>query len=342
MLYLTLVLKGCCIGIANIIPGVSGGTMAVMLGIYERLIRALRHIGFSTVRKLLAILTLKKGTISEARGELRRIDFGFLIAITFGALLAVVASARLIIYLLNEQHDPTYGFFSGLVLASVIIPFKMLKRFTVKECVSLLFAAGLTVGLTLSMSGEKRLENERREHELKESHFSRDTSIGASTPTVNPGHISESTNHAVGVLLYLSFCSAIAVSAMILPGISGSFIFLLLGVYFDILASVNNRDWIVIGVVAFGGIVGLLAFTRLLNYVLERHHDLTVSFLIGLMVASLYGLWPFRSYEMVGEERIDIAHILPQANINLAITVLAGLIGCGVVLLFYHLENQRN
>ena len=129
---------------------------------------------------------------------------------------------------------------------------------------------------------------------------------------------------------------------MILPGISGSFVFLLLGVYFDILASVNNRDWVVIGVVALGGIVGLLAFTRLLNYVLERHHDLTISFLIGLMVASLYGLWPFRSYEMVGEERIDIVHILPQANINLAITVLATLIGCGVVLLFYRLESQRN
>ena len=168
MRYLTLVLKGCCIGVANIIPGVSGGTMAVMLGIYERLIRALHHIGFSTVRKLLAILTLKKGAMSEARGELHRIDFGFLIAITFGVLLAVVASARLIIYLLNEQHDPTYGFFSGLVLTSVIIPFRMLKRFTVKECVALLLAAGLTVGLTLSMSGERGLESARQKHELSD------------------------------------------------------------------------------------------------------------------------------------------------------------------------------
>lgn len=342
MRYLTLVLKGCCIGIANIIPGVSGGTMAVMLGIYERLIRALHHIGFSTVKKLLATLTLKKGAISEARGELHRIDFGFLIAITFGALLAVVASARLIIYLLNEQHDPTYGFFSGLVLTSVIIPFKMLKRFTAKECVSLLLAAGLTVGLTLTMSGEKRLESEQQKHELKDSHLSRSTIIETGASTATPGGVSKDTNHAIGALLYLAICSAIAVSAMILPGVSGSFVFLLLGVYFDILASVNNRDWIVIGVVALGGIVGLLAFTRLLNYVLERYHDLTISFLIGLMLASLYGLWPFRSYAMVGEARIDIAHILPQANMNLVITVLASLIGCGIVLLFYRLENQRN
>ncbi len=342
MRYLILVLKGCCIGVANIIPGVSGGTMAVMLGIYERLIRALHHIGFSTARKLLAILSLKKGAISEARAELHRIDFGFLIAITFGALLAVVVSARLIIYLLNEQHDPTYGFFSGLVLTSVVIPFKMLKRFTVKECVSLLLAAGLTVGLTLSMSGEKRLESEQRKHELKESHLSGNAITGTEASAVAPQDASKDANHAVGVLLYLFLCSAIAVSAMILPGISGSFIFLLLGVYFDILAAVNNRNWIVIGFVALGSVVGLLAFTRLLNYVLERYYDLTVSFLIGLMLASLYGLWPFRSYAMVGEERIDIAHILPQANMNLAITVLASLIGCGMVLLFYRLESRRN
>ena len=341
MRYLTLVLKGCCIGVANIIPGVSGGTMAVMLGIYERLIRALRHIGFSTARRLLAIFTLKKEAISEARAELHRIDFGFLIAITFGALLAVVASARLIIYLLNEQHDPTYGFFSGLVLTSVIIPFKMLKRFTVKEVVSLLLAAALTVGLTLSMSGEQRLESERRKHEFTESQLGGGAITEAEVSTVAPQDTSKDANHAVGVLLYLFLCSAIAVSAMILPGISGAFIFLLLGVYFDILAAVDNRDWIVIGIVALGGIVGLLAFTRLLNYVLERHRDLTVSFLIGLMLASLYGLWPFRSYEVVGEARIDIAHILPQANMNLAITVLAALIGCGVVLLFYRLEGQR-
>ena len=338
--YLTLVFKGCCIGVANIIPGVSGGTMAVMLGIYERLIRALHHIGFSTARKLLAIFTLKREAISEARTELHRIDFGFLIAITFGALLAVVASARLIIYLLNEQHDPTYGVFSGLVLTSVIIPFKMLKRFTIKECVSLLLAAGLTVGLTLSMSGEKRLESEQRKHALKESHLSGTTHTGTEASAVDPQEVSKDV-HAVGKLLYLFLCSAIAVSAMILPGISGSFIFLLLGVYFDVLAAVNNRDWIVIGVVALGGVVGLLAFTRLLNYVLERHHDLTVSFLIGLMLASLYGLWPFRSYAMVGEDRIDIAHILPQANMNLVITGLAFLVGCGVVLLFYCLEGKR-
>ena len=213
----------------------------------------------------MAIFTLKREAISEARAELHRIDFGFLVAITFGALLAVVASARLIIYLLNEQHDPTYGFFSGLVLTSVIIPFKMLKRFTVKEVVSLLLAAGLTVVLTLSMSGEKRLESEQRKHELTESQTIRGAITEVEVSTVVPQGTSKNADHAVGRMLYLALCSAIAVSAMILPGISGSFIFLLLGIYFDVLAAVNNRDWVVIGFVTLGGIVGLLAFTPIVK-----------------------------------------------------------------------------
>ncbi len=347
LLYFNLVVKGCFIGIANIIPGVSGGTMAIVLGIYERLIHALHHIGFSTAQKLLAVITLKKEAISEARTELHRIDFGFLTAIAIGAVAAIVVSAKLIIYLLNEQHDPTYGFFCGLVLTSVIIPFKMVRHFTAKELISLLLAAALTVGLALSMSEEKRLENERKKHELKESRsttnlHSSNTVTGAEASTVTLPDTSTSANHSAGRLLYLFLCGAIAISAMILPGISGSFIFLLLDVYFDILAAVNDRDWLVLMVVAFGCGLGLLAFTRLLNYVLERHHDFTVSFLIGLMVGSLYGLWPFRSYEMIGGERIDIAHILPQINMNLLITVLVFLVGCGIILLFYRLENKRN
>ena len=347
LLYLNLVVKGCFIGIANIIPGVSGGTMAIMLGIYERLIRALHYIGFPTAQKLLAVITLKKDAITKARAELHRIDFGFLIAIAIGALLAIAASARLIIYLLNNHHDPTYGFFWGLVLTSIIIPLKMLERFTAKELVSLLLATVLTVGLSLSMSGEKRLENERTKHELRESGIPR-IAAGSnitteSDPSVDaaPHSTSENANRSVGRLVYLFLCGAIAISAMILPGISGSFVFLLLGVYFDILASVNNRDWLVLAVVALGCGLGLLAFSRLLNYVLGHYHDLTVSSLIGLMVGSLYGLWPFQSYEMVGEERIDIAHILPQMNMNLMLTALALLLGCGIILLFYRMENKK-
>jgi putative membrane protein len=127
---------------------------------------------------------------------------------------------------------------------------------------------------------------------------------------------------------------------MILPGVSGSFILLLLGVYFDILAAVNSRDVLVLAIFAIGCGLGLLAFTRLLNYVFEHHRDLTVSFLIGLMVGSLYGLWPFRTFDTISEERIDLAHILPQADMNLLITLLAFLFGSGLILLFYQFERK--
>ena len=329
-MYLNLIVKGFFIGIANIIPGMSGGTLALVLGIYERLIADLHNIGHSTVHKLLAAVTLKKSAISEAKAELRRIDFGFLMLLGIGAVIAIAATAKLITYLLNQQHDPTYGFFCGLILTSIIVPAKMLRRFTVKEFIALLIAIALTVGLSVGM-GEKSLEKAKRKADLQTVQTSEQNDSETPPPT---------TDHSIGRLLYLFLCGALAISAMILPGISGSFILLLLGVYFDVLAAINNRDVLVLAIFAIGCGLGLLAFTRLLNYVFEHHRDLTVSFLIGLMVGSLYGLWPFRKFQIVSEERIDLAHILPQADMNLLITLLTFLFGSALILLFYQFETK--
>jgi putative membrane protein len=329
-MYLNLIVKGFLIGIANIIPGMSGGTIALVLGIYERLIAALHNIGYSTVHKLLVVVTLKKSAISEAKAELRRIDFGFLMLLGIGAAIAILATSKLIIYLLNQQHDPTYGFFCGLILTSIIVPAKMLRRFKVKELIALLIAAALTVGLAVGM-GEKNLEKAERKAVLHAVQTS--ATNDSETPPLT-------TDHSIVRLLYLFLCGALAISAMILPGVSGSFILLLLGVYFDILAAVNSRDVLVLAIFAIGCGLGLLAFTRLLNYVFEHHRDLTVSFLIGLMVGSLYGLWPFRTFDAISEERIDLAHILPQADMNLLITLLAFLFGSGLILLFYQFERK--
>ena len=144
---------------------------------------------------------------------------------------------------------------------------------------------------------------------------------------------------------------------MILPGISGSFLMLALGVYFPLLTAINTLiegvpgllkgaltesmlgSLLILGFAALGCLFGLLAFTRLLNYLLERYRNLTIAFLIGLMVGSLYGLWPFREFSMVNGERIDTAHILPQLDVNLFITLGAFLIGGGVIILFTRLEN---
>ena len=337
-LVIGFIAKGCLIGVAFIIPGVSGGTMAIVLGIYERLIRALHQIGFSTVQKCLGAITLKKDKISEAHAELRRIDVGFLAALVIGATLAIKALSALIVYLLKNQHDPTHGFFCGLILASIIIPAKMLKRFTGQAFISMLIAIALTVGLSLSITGEDRLENARKKDELEESRRFNVSATGKITPETDR----ERVDYSVIKLLYLFFCGAVSASAMILPGISGSFLLMFLGVYFDVLAAVNHLGWLVLAIFAAGCGIGLLAFTRLVNYVLERYRDLTISFLIGLMVGSLYRLWPFWNFEFVGRERIDVAHIIPQVNMNMLITALAFLAGCGVILLFYRFDQRES
>lgn len=339
---LRLFANGFLIGIANIIPGMSGGTLALVLGIYERLIGALRRIGLSTIKKLLGVLRLKKRAFTEAGEELRRIDFSFLALLGIGAIVALLLTSKLIVYLLNDHHDATYGFFSGLILTSILIPARMLKRFAVKELIVLLIAVALILSLSLGM-GEKQLER-------------------VAYKTGDAAAMDNRAESATGFPTYwelgLFFASgALAISAMILPGISGSFLMLALGVYFPLLTAINTliegvpkllkgvlsqpmlESLLILSVAAIGCLFGLLAFTRLLNYLLERYRNLTIAFLIGLMVGSLYGLWPFREFAMVDGERIDTAHILPHLDANLLITIGAFLVGGGIIVLFTRLEN---
>ncbi|MEE3194115.1 MAG: DUF368 domain-containing protein [Candidatus Poribacteria bacterium] len=323
---LSLIFKGGLIGIANIIPGVSGGTMAMVLGIYERLIRSLNCIGIGTVKKIMSF------KITDIRRECQRIDIGFLFLIAVGAAIAIVTTSKLIVLLITEQHDPTYGFFCGLILLSILTPLRMMKQFHFYYLIPLLCATILTVGLTISMGGEKTLEKEKQKYKIEQLQ----KKLGGQDTDRQAGL-------SVGRLVYLFIVGAIAISAMILPGISGSFVMLLFGVYFEILLAINNRDFTLLITFAIGCGLGLLAFTRLLNFLLERYHDLTVSFLIGLMIGSLYGLWPFREFEVVSSQRIDFAHVLPRINTNLVITFVAFLFGCVIILIFDQFEklNQR-
>ena len=312
------------------------------LGICERLIGALRGIGLSTVKKLLGGITLRKDALAEARAELRRIDFGFLVLLGSGAIVALLLTSKLIVYLLNDHHDATYGFFSGLILTSILIPVRMLKRFGIKELIVLVIAVALILSLSLGM-GEKQLER---------------VAYKSGDEAAMESRAESTTGFPTYWELGLFFGSgALAISAMILPGISGSFLMLALGVYFPLLTAINTLiegvpelfkgvlsqpmlgSLLILGFAAIGCLFGLLAFTRLLNYLLERYRNLTVAFLIGLMVGSLYGLWPFREFAMVDGERIDTAHILPQLDVNLLITIGAFLVGGGIIVLFTRLEN---
>lgn len=327
---LRLFVNGFLIGIANIIPGMSGGTLALVLGIYERLIAALRNIGLQTIKRILGIFTFKRQAIDTFYTELRRIDFGFLMILGVGAVAAVLVSTKLIVYLLESQHDATYGFFFGLVLTSILIPVRMLKGFNWRELLILLAAVTLLVFT----------------EELKKN--------AAGTASV----AGDGLENSIGTLVVYFICGALAISAMILPGVSGSFLLLVFGVYFPLLTTIKEFmegipttlrgdisplfliNFLTLVVFALGCLLGLLAFTRLLNFLLDRYRNLTISFLIGLMVGSLYGLWPFRDTVRVGDKSYATGHLLPELNMNLLLTVCVFLMGCVVILGFSRLEKE--
>ena len=141
------IINGFLIGIANIIPGMSGGTLALVLGIYERLINALRNIGINTAKSTIGLLSFRQKAYISFQEELRHIDFRFLFLLGVGAFVSVVLSSKIIVYLLSSHHDATYGFFFGLVLTSILIPVRMLNGFRWKEFLVLLLAIGLIVTL---------------------------------------------------------------------------------------------------------------------------------------------------------------------------------------------------
>lgn len=325
------ILKGFLIGLANIIPGVSGGTLALILGIYKRVIAALHNVGLPLVRALISAALFRKGSVSVLATELKRIDAGFLGLLGFGAVIAILATSRLMAYLLDRHYAPSYAFFWGLVLASIIFPYKYLKRHSVRELVSFLLAAVLTVSLTFSVDETDRIEKARAKQVVEEV----DNGGGAESSAVlsHPG---------AARLGYILLSAALAISAMVLPGISGSFVLLLLGVYFDVLAAINDRQVIVLAVFCLGLGGGLLVFSRIMNVLLEKFYDVTMAFMIGLMAGSLYVLWPFKRVVVVGAEKVYLGNIMPEAFGRAELVSLAaGLGGVGIVLVFYLVGRKR-
>jgi putative membrane protein len=322
-----LFLKGVLVGLANIIPGVSGGTMALVLGIYDRLIRAIGRLGPATVGKFLdALRTPPRGRSLLAFAKEH--DVGFLAMLTVGALAAIVATSKIMEILLRDHHDPTYGFFFGLVAASIVVPLALIRRRSWPELLSALVAVVLVVGLAEGVSPEDRLEAAKAKEARAEA------AEGSPEEVV--------LDHSAGHLAIMGLCGAIAISAMILPGVSGSFVLLLFGVYFDMLAAVNHRDFLTLGVFAAGCLVGILFFTRLLAWLFDRFRSQTLAFLVGLMVGSLWSIWPFKSFEIVGGQRIDLANRLPAGlGGNEALTLVATLVGAGLVIGFLMWEKTR-
>ncbi len=243
--YLGLVARGFAMGSADVVPGVSGGTMAFILGIYEELIMSIRAVGQPTFLKALARLR-----VAEA---LRVINFPFLAAVGAGIGLAVLTLAKGLSWMLQNQPVMLWSFFFGLVLASVMTVSKRVKRWSPATGAALLVGA---VGAYLL--------------------------VGA-VPLQTPN-----------AWWFLVLSGALAICAMILPGISGAFILVLLGKYQFVLDAVNQRDLVTLGLVGLGAGLGIVTFAQVLGWLFRRYHDLTVALLTGLMVGSLRKIWPWK------------------------------------------------
>jgi len=227
-----------------VVPGVSGGTMAFILGIYQELIDAIRSFDLKALQLLVTI---------RIRRLLDHISWQFLLALGIGILSAVFSLARVLGWLLENRPVLVWSFFLGLILASVLSVSRRVGSWQTSSWLCLcggLLGAYLLVGL-----------------------------VPVSTPEAP---------------WFLFLCGAVAICAMILPGISGSFILVLLGKYQFVLGAVNQRDFHPLFLVAAGACAGIVIFSRLLGWLLKRHHDLMIAALTGLMLGSLRKVWPWK------------------------------------------------
>ncbi|WP_345860635.1 DUF368 domain-containing protein [Shewanella algae] len=245
MKFLLTYLKGLAMGAADVVPGVSGGTIAFITGIYDTLLESIRRINPS----LWGII--RRDGIKAAFAH---INGAFLLSLLAGILSSILSLAKLISYLLAHHPIPVWSFFFGLILISVVHMLRQVKGgFSLPRL--LIFALGVAFAWSITVLSPV---------ELEASYF----------------------NIFVG--------GAIAICAMILPGISGSFILLLLGLYPAVLAAAKNIQLDILGCFAVGAVIGILSFSHLLSALLRRFHDATLIFLTGLMLGTLGKIWPWK------------------------------------------------
>lgn len=263
--YVLLMLKGIGMGAADVVPGVSGGTIAFIVGIYEELIDSIKSINLTSLKML---FSLKFGRFWKT------INGNFLLAIISGIGISVFSLAKLITYLLVHEAILVWAFFFGLVLASTWFVSREVAKWNIKT------VAGFVSGAVAA-------------------YF-----ITVTTPAETPDAI-----------WFVFLCGAIAICAMILPGISGSFIMVLLGKYFFIMDAVKSLRINVLLVFAAGAAIGISLFSRALSFALHRFHDITIAVLSGFMLGSLNKVWPWKETIETYIDRHGVAKPLIEANI---------------------------
>lgn len=279
-------LKGLAMGVADSVPGVSGGTIAVMAGIYEELIISLKNLNPLALYGYLRL---------GVPGFWRAINGGFLLSLLLGILIALYTSAGTVLYLLEHQYPLIMAFFCGLVLASTWFLRRQVEIWSAR--IIGMFLLGVFVTLLISLANPLQ------------------------------GNFS---------LPYLFVCGAIAICAMILPGISGAFVLLLLGVYDHVLQALRALQFDVILVFATGCAIGLLSFSHLLSWTFFYYRQQTYGFLTGMLAASVLVLWPWKftpegaaaqflspsAYAAVSGQNVSVTAVLLLVAVGFAVVAL--------------------
>lgn len=264
--YPLLILKGCAMGAADVVPGVSGGTIAFIAGIYEELVDSIKSINLHAL-KLLFTLKLK--------AFWQQINGSFLFSILLGIGISIFSLAKLMTWLLEHYPIQIWSFFFGLIIASTVLVAKEIQRWHAGTVIALIIGAAVAYVITILSPSE--------------------------TPNA---------------WWFIILSGAIAICAMILPGISGAFILLLMGKYAYILGAVSDLQFGILLLFAFGAVAGIVSFSHLLSWLLKKHHTATVATLTGFMVGSLNKVWPWKETLETYTDSHGAVHPLVEANIS--------------------------
>ena len=300
--YIIVSLKGMAMGAAYVVPGVSGGTIAFISGIYEELLGSISNINLGILKKV------KKEGFAKAWQAL---NGNFLLALFIGIFISIISLAKIIKYLLEHQPILLWSFFFGLVLASILYVGKQISKWNFITV--LILAIGVFSAFYIT--------------------------------TLNP-LVSENSS-----LFFLFIAGALAICAMILPGISGAFILVLLGAYKPILTAVDQRDLKTIAVVGLGAIIGLLSFSKVLKWLFANYKNYTLAALTGFIIGSLNKIWPWKetlTWRMnskgvqVPLKEQSISPFTFDGDAQIGSALLLAILGFGLILFMEKLAGNKN
>ena len=298
--FVVIGLKGMAMGAADVVPGVSGGTIAFISGIYEELLTSISNVNFKLLK------TLKEQGLKAAWNQM---NGSFLVSLFIGIFVSIVSLAKTIKWMLENEPILIWSFFFGLVLASIIYIAKQIEKWNLFTFVLLVLGAILAYYIT----------------------------------TLNPLVTENSSS------LFLFLAAALAICAMILPGISGAFILVLLGAYKPVLAAVNNRDFTTIAIVGGGAMVGLLTFSRILKWLFTNFKNYTLAVLTGFIIGSLNKIWPWKETLTWRTNSQGVKVPLNQQSISpfsfennqLLLAIVLAVVGFGLILLLEKLAVKK-